>query len=238
MFYVRRRLSVTRVVAWLRAAITAEWHGPPDLSRSLTMEWRLIVARWVGIVAVAPALPLLHLSPTRLVVACAILLAAVAYNIAIRLWLPRRPQWFASGYFTTVCDSLASIAMVLVGGGFANSIGYVLFTISISVAMRYGYGPSMAMTGLFIGCDLLESMAFGQTPDAPFALRSGFLLITAFLASYLRRLAEKAEKALHDRLVELQRLYSDLAIATRSCSVSTRPRRTSWPTSRTSCAHR
>ena len=50
-----------------------------------------------------------------------------------------------------------------------------------------------------------------QSLDAPFAFRAGFLTITASLASYLRRLTVQAEIALQDRLVELQRLYADLA---------------------------
>jgi len=167
----------------------------------------------VGIVCVAPAVALLHLSPPRFALAYGILVGATAYNVALRWCLPRRPQWFASGYVTTIADSFSSIAMVLVGGGFNTPFSYLLFTITISVAMRYGYGPSMAMNAIFIVCDLIESVASGQTPDASFAFRAGFLIITALLASYLRRLAEKAEVALHDRLVELQRLYSDLAIA-------------------------
>src|SRR5206468_4476400 len=48
---------------------------------------------------------------------------------------------------------------------------------------------------------------------ASFAFRSGFLVITSLLAAYLRSLTESAEVALQDRLVELQRLYSDLAMA-------------------------
>jgi signal transduction histidine kinase len=103
--------------------------------------------------------------------------------------------------------------MVFVGGGFNSPFSYFLFTVSISVAMRYGYGPSMAMTMLFIGCDAVEELMFGQRLGPSFAFRSGFLSITAILASYLRRLTVSAEMALQDRLVELQRLYADLAVA-------------------------
>jgi signal transduction histidine kinase len=89
----------------------------------------------------------------------------------------------------------------------------MLFTVMISVAMRYGYGPSLATTMIFIAADGIEKIFGHQTADAAFAFRSGFLVITALLASYLRTLSLKAEGALHDRLVELQRLYSDLAVA-------------------------
>jgi hypothetical protein len=36
---------------------------------------------------------------------------------------------------------------------FQPPFSYLLFTITISVAMRYGYGPSMAMNAIFIVCD-------------------------------------------------------------------------------------
>jgi signal transduction histidine kinase len=68
------------------------------------------------------------------------------------------------------------------------------------------------MTLIFVLADAVESLLDFQSFDAAFAFRSGFLCITALLASYLRSLTVKAEMALHDRLVELQRLYADLAI--------------------------
>ncbi len=198
---------------WLKRAIRAEWHGPTDLPSSLTMEWRLIAARWVGILAVGPALPLLNMPLNQLAAAYAILLFATAYNVIIRRWMLRRPDLFANGYVTTVCDSMLNIAMVLVGGGFSSPFSYILFTVTISVAMRYGYGPAMAMTLLFVAGEGMEKIVTWQAPDAAFAFRSGFLVITTILASYLRSLTVKAEIALHDRLVELQRLYADLAVA-------------------------
>jgi signal transduction histidine kinase len=177
------------------------------------MEWRLIAVRWVGMLAVAPALPLMNLPTTRLVAACAILVAAAAYNVTVRWYMQRRPDLFANGYLTTVCDSLMNIAMVLVGGGFDAPISYILFTVTISVGMRYGYGPSLAMVLMLTGADAFEHLLVGKSADAAFNFRSGFLIITTLLASYLRSETVKAEMALHERLVELQRLYADLAVA-------------------------
>ena len=112
--------------------------------------------------AVAPALLLMHLPASRLVAAYAILLAAVAYNVVVRWYMQRRPELFASGYITTVADSALNISMVLVGGGFDSPFSYILFTVTISVAMRYGYGPALAMTLLFIAADAGESILFRQ----------------------------------------------------------------------------
>src|SRR5712691_5937184 len=207
-------LRHTRMLwAGLKRAIRAEWHGPTDLPNSLTMEWRLIAARWVGILVVGPALPFLNLPLDHLAAAYAILLFATAYNVVVRWWMQRRPDLFASGYVTTVCDSVLNIAMVSVGGGFSSPFSYILFTVTISVAMRYGCGPAMAMTLLFVAGEGMEKLLIKQAPDAAFAFRSGFLVVTGILASYLRGLTVKAEVALHDRLGELQRLYADLAVA-------------------------
>jgi signal transduction histidine kinase len=155
----------------------------------------------------------MHLPNSRMVAACAILIGAVVYNCVVRWYIQRRPDLFANGYLTTVCDSFLNMAMVLAGGGFDSPFSYVLFTVMISVAMRYGYGPSLAMTMIFTGTDAIEHVLFSQSADAAFAFRTGFLIITALLASYLRSLTVKAEHALHERLVELQRLYADLAVA-------------------------
>src|SRR6266851_940912 len=189
--------SIQKLLSWLRRAIAAEWHGPADLPRSLTMEWRLIAVRWVGMLAVGPALPLMHLPPNRLLPAYAILVAAIIYNITVRTFMRRRPDLFANGYVTTVFDSLLNISMVLVGGGFDSPFSYILFTVTIAVAMRYGYGPALAMTAIFTGSDAAEHFVFNSSPDAAFAFRSGFLVITTLLASYLRSLTLKAETLLH-----------------------------------------
>src|SRR5438105_594519 len=202
-----------RLLPWLRRTVAAEWQGPADLSRSLTIEWRLIACRWVGMLAVGPALLLMHLPIERLVGAYVILLFGAAYNVTVRWYLQRQPALFANGYLTTAADTLLNISMVLVGGGFDTPLSNVLFTGTISVAMRYGYGPAMAMTLIFTILDVLEKFVIHEPLDADVAFRSGFLVITTLLASYLRSLTEKAELALHDRLGELQRLYADLAVA-------------------------
>ena len=202
-----------KILPWLRRAIAAEWQGPPDLPRSLTIEWRLIFCRWVGMLAAVPALMLMHLPAERLIAANLIVAFAAAYNITVRWYLQRRPALFANGYLTTVADSVLNISMVLVGGGFNSPLSDVLFTGTISVAMRYGYGPAMAMSLFFTVAAGLDLLVNRQELAADFAFRSGFLFITTLLASYLRSLTVKAEIALHDRLGELQRLYSDLAVA-------------------------
>src|SRR5438876_939673 len=76
------------------------WQGPPSLPRSLQLEWRFVVVRWLGIFIVAPGLLLTNLAPGRLLVAYAVLALAGIYNLTVQLMMRRRPEVIANGYLT------------------------------------------------------------------------------------------------------------------------------------------
>ena len=184
---------VQRSIAYL-------WQGPPSLPAQLQLEWRFVAVRWLGIVFMAPGLLVAHLAPAQLHGAYGVLLLAALYNLAVQTVLRRRPNLFANGYVTAIGDGLLNIAMINIGGGFNSPFYYLLFTVTISAAMRYGYGPSLATVLLVIGLDALEDLPANHTLGAPFVFRSGFLLITAALAGYLRAQTRRAEGALQERL--------------------------------------
>lgn len=187
-------MSLSRTVRYL-------WNGPSSLPRSLQLEWRFVAVRWLGIITISPGLALLHLPLPHLLSAYAIIAVAVVYNLIVQAQVQRRPQLFASGYVTAIGDALLNIAMVNVGAGFNSPFYYILFTVTIAAAMRFGYGPSLYMVALFIGLDALESRPIVHGDVVPsFLFRSGFLLITAVLAGYLREQARRAEGALQRRL--------------------------------------
>src|ERR1700682_4167520 len=94
------------------------WNGPEDLPRNLKLEWRFVAVRWLGIACLAPILLLAHLPTERLIAAYAVLFVATVYNFCLQRVMPRRPQWLANGYVSTLGDALLDIAMVIVGGGF------------------------------------------------------------------------------------------------------------------------
>jgi signal transduction histidine kinase len=114
---------------------------------------------------------------------------------------------------------LLNIAMIHIGGGFNSPFYYLLFTVTISAAMRYGYGPSLATVLLVIGLDALENLPTNHALDAPFVFRSGFLLITAALAGYLRAQARRAEGALQERLRQAHLLNAATAMLGASLEV-------------------
>ena len=180
--------------------ITRLWAPPRDLPGSLESEWRLVAVRWSGIVLMAPALQLLNLETHRLVAAYGVLGGAAVYNLFVQAALWRRPGLLTSGYLTTLGDGLLNVAMISLGGGFDTPFYFLLYTVTIAAAMRYGYGPTAAGSAIFVVCDLLELRLAGKAPDGPFLLRSGFLALTGILASNLREQAWRAQSALHDQL--------------------------------------
>jgi signal transduction histidine kinase len=176
------------------------WNGPDDLPRSLKLEWRFVAVRWLGIASLAPVLLLAHLPLDRLVEAYLVLIVASVYNAGLQQIMPRRPQWLANGYISTIGDALLDIAIIVVGGGFDSPFYFILFTVTLAAAMRYGYGPSLGVALLYVSADGIGYLASQQPVGAGFVVRSLLLPLTTILAGYLREQAQQAEAALQERL--------------------------------------
>jgi diguanylate cyclase (GGDEF)-like protein len=187
-------------------------NGPSGLPQSATTEWRLVCIRWLGILFVLPSLSLLGLPADRLTESYAVLASAATYNLLIQHNLRVRPWLFANGYLTTVGDALLNVALITIGGGFATPLYFLLFTVTIASAMRYGYGPTAAAVLTFVSFDAAEHFGSGLGIDGPFLIRSGFLALTGLLASFLRDQAQKADAALQAqlRLAQHEALHDNL----------------------------
>jgi signal transduction histidine kinase len=184
----------------LAARLRFLWDGPDDLPRTLKLEWRFVAVRWLGIASLAPVLLLAHLPLERLAAAYAVVLVASVYNAGLQYIMPRRPQVLANGYISTLGDALLDIAMVIVGGGFDSPFYFILFTVTLAAAMRYGYGPSLGVALLYVSADGIGYLISQQPVGAPFVVRSLLLPLTTVLAGYLREQAQQAEAALQERL--------------------------------------
>src|SRR5438105_4183751 len=176
------------------------WNGPDDLPRNLKLEWRFVAVRWLGIASLAPVLLLAHLPLERLIAAYLVLIVASIYNAGLQQLMPRRPQWLANGYISTIGDALLDIAIIVVGGGFDSPFYFILFTVTLAAAMRYGYGPSLGVALLYVSADGIGYLAAQQPVGAAFVVRSLLLPLTTILAGYLREQAQQAEAALQERL--------------------------------------
>src|SRR5260370_6481596 len=166
------------------------WTVPEAVPRSLKREWRFVAVRWVGIASLAPVLLLATLPLERLVAAYLVLIVASIYNAALQQIMPRRPQWLANGYISTLGDALLDIAIIVVGGGFDSPFYFILFTVTLAAAMRYGYGPSLGVALLYVSADGLGYLVAQQPIGGPFVFRSLLLPLTTVLAGYLREQAQ------------------------------------------------
>ena len=192
---------MSATLALARRGFLYFWKGPSALPRALTLEWRLVAVRWLGVLFVAPALLLMPLPPGRRLAAYGVLMFAVVYNLVVQGMMRRKVALADLGSVTTVLDSLLNLAMLVsISDSFNSPFSYFLFSATVSVAMRYGYGPGAAMALIYVASDAANTVLRQQRLDSTFVIYSGFLLITALLASYLREEAHRAEQALQERL--------------------------------------
>ncbi len=158
-------------------------------------------------------MPFLQLDTGRLVAAYGLLAFAAAYNAGLAYLLVRAPHLLANGFIPILADGLANAGFVTIVGGFSTPAYFVLFTVTISAAMRYGYGPAFAIAAGYVGLDYVEQIARAGhlvAPDSGYPIRSGFLLITALLSGYLRQQAVTAYGELQSSYDELERAHQEL----------------------------
>jgi PAS domain S-box-containing protein len=180
--------AATGVARWLGlTAAPPEWL-PPDMM----VEWRLVAARWLGVLVVLAALPVLSVSASTRLEMCAVLGAAALYNLVVRSLLRRRPELLRRGYATTAADSVLTIAALLLLGGFDSPYYPLLISVTVGAAVRHGGRVALVAALLYIGTDVAVALLFDPPLDGELVLRSGFLALPAFLAGYLRHEARAA----------------------------------------------
>lgn len=195
---------------WASLLLAFAWEGPSHLSQSMRMEWRFVSIRWLGILILTPSLPFVGLSHKAQIMALGVIAAAAIYNLVVQIMLWRGSTLFNTGYVTTVCDGLLDLALMSFVGGFDTPLYYILYTVTVSTAMRYGYGPVLGIALLFVSGDLVHSLWQGQAVEGSFFVRSAFLVITAILAGYLHEQTQEAEAALQERLHQANALNQEL----------------------------
>lgn len=186
------------------------WEGPDFLSQALKLEWRFIVMRWLGIIIIAPGLFLFNLSHQQIIGAFVVLAIALVYNLILQYMLAKRSKLLISGYLVIFLDALLNVAMIIVAGGFDSPFYFIVYTVTVSAAMRYGYGPVLVMALLFVLSDVFEGIFFRQFLGSAFFLRSSWLILTAIIAGYLHEEAQEAKMALEEKLNQSNALNKEL----------------------------
>src|SRR5579859_2113237 len=180
-------------------ALTSLWNSPPDLSRPLKLERRLILGRWVGIAVFALGLAFSHHPPTQTYVACVILALAFVYNLVLTRVLRRAAHRLIIA-LPTLIDGLLCAAMIPLLGGAESPFYAVMYAVVVAAGMRSGFGRGMLLATAIVLIDGLSRYVQGDELGASYVVRSGVMFMTIILTSFLYEEAHKAEAVLAERL--------------------------------------
>ncbi len=175
------------------------WNSPPDMPRPLKLERRLILGRWVGILTFAVALALNITSRERTITAYCILAVALTYNLMLSRVLRHAPPKLVVG-LPTLADGLLCAAMIPLLGGFESPFYAVMYSVTVAAGMRLGFGRGMLLAAAISLIDGSSRLLQGDDLGPGFIVRSGVLVLTLILTSFLYDEAQKAEAALAERL--------------------------------------
>lgn len=160
--------SLAPLIARSRAFLHAQWQVPADLPSGLRTEWRLIAIRWIAAALFGLTLPLAQLPPERQAAAYGVVLLAGLLNLGYRQLILHRPGAVGSGFITSLGDTGLHVAMIIIGGGFDSPFYFVVFSLIIAVAMRYGYGPSLTVTLAIVLVDSPDARTVTVTWRQPY----------------------------------------------------------------------
>src|SRR5438067_7959354 len=191
-------------------AVASLWDSPPDLPRPLKLERRLILGRWVGIAVFALALPLNQSSKERTIAAYGVLAVAFTWNVVLVRVLRHSPPKLVVA-LPTLADGLLCAAMIPLLGGFESPFYAVMYAVTVAAGMRLGFGRGMLLAVAIALIDGSSRVIQGDDLGAPFVIRSGVLVMTVILTSFLYEEAQKAEAAIAVRLHQAEVLNAALA---------------------------
>jgi len=193
-----------------RNLLTSLWNGPVDLSRPLRLEWRIVLGRWLAIAFVAVALGVNSLPEASTTAAYGVLVAAFAYSVTLQLLIRRRSSLVERGTLPTVGDGVLCALMFPILGGFENPIYAVLYLVMISAGIRLGFIRGILLAGSIGLIDGIGMFSANGMLGAAFTVRTGVLLGTVLITSYLHEESAKTEAELAERLHQSQALNGAL----------------------------
>ncbi len=193
-----------------RNLLTSLWNGPVDLSRPLRLEWRIVLGRWLAIAFVAVALGVNSLPEASTTAAYGVLVAAFAYSVTLQLLIRRHSFLVERGALPTVGDGVLCALMFPILGGFENPIYAVLYLVMISAGIRLGFIRGILLAGSIGLIDGIGMFSANGMLGAAFTVRTGVLLGTVLITSYLHEESAKTEAELAERLYQSQALNGAL----------------------------
>jgi diguanylate cyclase (GGDEF)-like protein len=191
---------VKSVLQNTQRALQTMWTGAADLSRPLKLERRLVMGRWLGILVFATAFAIHPLEATQTLAAYGVLAIAAVYNLVLLRLLERKHLGLMVSFVPTLGDGLLCAGMIALVGGFDSPYYPVFYAVVVSAGMRLGFVRGMVLAGGIALLDLAWLISQHQGVDAAFIVRSGVLLLTVVLTSFLYDEAQKSEAELNERL--------------------------------------
>jgi diguanylate cyclase (GGDEF)-like protein len=202
------------------------WNGPDDLSRALRLEWRIVLGRWLAIVFVALGLALHGLPRAQTAAAFAVLAAAFAYTLVLQQLIRQHAPGVEDSTLPTLADGVLCAVMFPILGGFENPFYAVLYLVMISAGIRLGFVRAMLLACLIGAIDGFGEILAGDAFGAAYIVRTGTLVGTVLITSYLHEEASKTEAELAHRLLQSQKLNMALEYQALHDSLTDLPNRT------------
>jgi diguanylate cyclase (GGDEF)-like protein len=193
-----------------QTVLTSLWNGPADLSRPLRLEWRIVLGRWLAIAFFAVALAVNSLPEARTAAAYGVLVAALAYSVTLQQLIRRHSALVERGTLPTLGDGVLCGLMFPILGGFENPFYPVLYLVMISAGIRLGFIRGLVLAASIGAIDGMGMFSSDGTLGAAFTVRTGVLLGTVLITSYLHEEALKTEAELAERLHQSQALNGAL----------------------------
>jgi diguanylate cyclase (GGDEF)-like protein len=126
----------------------------------------------------------------------------------------------------TVFDGLLCAFMIPIMGGFDSPFYVMMYAVVVAAGMRLGFGRGMLLAVAIALIDGSSRLIQGDEIGAAFVLRSGILILTVILTSFLYDEAHKAEAELAERLHQAEMLNRALEYQALHDSLTGLPNRT------------
>src|SRR5205085_2124167 len=125
------------------------------------------------------------LEARQTIAAYGVLAVAAMYNLVLLRLLERKHSGVMVSFVPTLGDGLLCAAMIALVGGFDSPYYPILYAVVVSAGMRLGFVRGVVLAGAIIVIDLAWRITQNEGVDAAFIVRSGVLLLTVVLTSYL-----------------------------------------------------
>lgn len=183
-----------------------------DLEKITVMERRIVLVRWLGIIAATISVPFIGLSHHIFIMMGGLIVFSVVHNAVFQFFIiPYKTQWLLKPAILTFGDITMGSAAVYITGGLQSDFFVIYFLIAVLSAIRFGGGAAAIATLLSIimytAVVLLHGVGNWVQDAATILLRMGFVATTGVFVGYV---GDKARQVEMDLQAELDKAHEQL----------------------------